>query len=118
MNYDDMTNFELSVEIIKNKHPDKDFSVYDFIKPVSSESDSLAVARRKKPVVIFTCFDVSCIKDMWPIICEERIDIRFDWDNLGTVTATVCGHANYDAEDEDPLRAAAICYLEFKEGEE
>lgn len=50
--------------------------------------------------------------DAWPVIIENEIDIRFDWDDLGAVTAMSI-HA--DAIDKNPLRAAMICFLKMQE---
>jgi len=52
--------------------------------------------------------------DAWHIIVENKITIQFR-DSLGLKTLAVSGDS--DHADENPLRAAMICFLKMKDSE-
>lgn len=53
-------------------------------------------------------------RDAWPIIAENKIDIRFELDEPRTATATAPEYLPAWV-DKNPLRAAMIVYLMMQE---
>ncbi len=57
------------------------------------------------------CNDVSVA---WPIIIENKISMAFNWEVAGLWTAFVA-RQHYESTEENPLRAAMICFLKMKD---
>ncbi len=139
MNYQELSDFELGVEVCKVNFPNADFIGKDAIgypPSVFYGSDSAKEMYRKANPQRFSesrvlvlhgdwakTFDLNNTSDAWPIIVENKITLQApdsgftnnsetDWDASCSLNG-MC----YSSSDKIALRAAMICFLQMKEGE-
>jgi len=111
MNYSELTNksdAELNFMVAEKRFPDATLISQEPASSVNVYPDGLM-----NPDSRF-CFDFNNPSDAWPIILENKIDIRF------STLSNYCesfkrdifsGEPLYCADDANPLRAAMIVFL-------
>lgn len=115
-NYEEMSNFELSkraAEIL--------YGAIDVRELIASNLRSSAVWAC--PIEGLKSFDINNPIDMWPIITENHISIELDegcWAEAYVLKSYSSGDESDRISylDENPFRAAIMCFLEMKDNEQ
>lgn len=117
MNYEEMSDFELSCEVMYAIHGEhiKNWCLSD-CETYIYDCGSIGEDFHKIDV-----FDINNPADMWPIILENKITTEwcFDDDWRATVDNQFQAGAfnRFQSFSKNPLRAAAIVFLKMKDAE-
>jgi hypothetical protein len=119
MNYDEMSDFEINKAVAKLKynHP-SDPEYFKFYR-LNNGSVVQVNAYKMWPQDLDFCNNPS---DAWPIIVSNNICIQW-YDDCHGIYASASmatsdeSNNSFISDDENPLRAAMICFLKMKDAE-
>ncbi len=113
-NYEEMTDGQINFEAAKILFSEfklipNDDDVSVFVSESTDRFDFMSIRNS----AFNPCHDPS---HAWPIIIENKISMAFNWEVAGLWTAFVA-RQHYESTEENPLRAAMICFLKMKDAD-
>lgn len=110
----EMSNLDINKQILRCIKKQQLQEGWKILKRYGLNKDE-AVMHNHKEGLYYTYDYTRDISLSWPLILENKIDLRFDLDEEGTCTAgSPVGLCCYD---KNPLRAAMLVFLMMKEQE-
>ena len=110
----EMSNLDINKQIIRYIKKQQLQEGWKILKRHGLTEDE-AVMHNHREGLYYTYDYTRDISLSWPLILENKIDLRFDLDEEGTCTA--CNPIGLCYYDRNPLRAAMLVFLMMKEQE-
>lgn len=119
INYDEMSNFEIGLAILKIEcagqvivyHEQEHNELLDLIDLPTG----LDRVKYTTPMGRVCTFDINSPSDMWPIIIENKIGITHGSSMCSAVAVIEARVIQIACTTDEILRAAAICFLKMME---
>lgn len=110
-----ISNLDINKQVLQHTKKQQLKEGWKILKRHGLTEDEAVIYNRKEG--LYSSYDYSRdISLSWSIILQNRIDLRFDFDEKGTCTAVSPDGLGY--YDKNPLRAAMIVFLRTKEQED
>ena len=110
-----ISNLDINKQVLQHTEKQRLKEGWKILKRHGLTEDEAVIYNRKEG--LYSSYDYSRdISLSWSIILQNRIDLRFDFDEKGTCTAVSPDGLGY--YDKNPLRAAMIVFLMTKKQED